>query len=116
MNHLNQSVQLLVHAYLMIGNIMCYMFLCPPPLPPPPPPPPIHTQFALMCFIVFQHCPWLVRGVSDSSKDLELLISDWKTHKYKKPLRGAILLNQDWTKVSEVLSRQLVKLFSAHAQ
>jgi len=50
---------------------------------------------------VFQHCPWLVRGVSESSKDLEKLIADWKTHKYSKPVRGAILLNQDWTKVGK---------------
>ena len=32
--------------------------------------------------------------------DLDNYVAQWKAHKYKKPVRGAIILNQDWTKVS----------------
>ena len=48
---------------------------------------------------VFQHCPWLLE---DSTKDLEKLIAEWKMHKFKKPVRGAIVLNQDLTKVNQL--------------
>lgn len=31
--------------------------------------------------------------------DLDNYVAQWKAHKYKKPVRGGIILNQDWTKV-----------------
>ena len=34
------------------------------------------------------------------SKNLDSLIAKWKADKYKKPVRGAIILNTDLTKVS----------------
>lgn len=46
---------------------------------------------------VFHHCPFLVRD--SVAKDLDKLIAQWKSHKYKKPARGAIILNKDLTKV-----------------
>jgi hypothetical protein len=49
--------------------------------------------------IVFKHCPWLLRD-STRQQDLNTLITEWKTHKFKKPVRGAIILNQDMTKVN----------------
>ena len=33
--------------------------------------------------------------------DLDNYVAQWKAHKYKKPVRGGIILNQDLTKVSE---------------
>ncbi len=36
------------------------------------------------------------------SKNLDSLITQWKAHKYKKPVRGGIILNEDLTKVLEV--------------
>lgn len=46
---------------------------------------------------VVQHCPWLIGD--SSAKDLDKLIAQWKTRKYKKPVRGAIILNPELTKV-----------------
>ena len=31
--------------------------------------------------------------------DLDNYVAQWKAHKYKKPVRGGIILNHDWTKV-----------------
>ena len=46
---------------------------------------------------VFKHCPFLVR--ESTARGIDKLIAQWKTHKYSKPLRGGIILNQDLTKV-----------------
>lgn len=35
-------------------------------------------------------------------KDMARLADQWKTHKYKKPVRGAIILNESMTKVRHV--------------
>ena len=67
----------------------------------------VHTCSFLFDMPVFQHCPWLVQGVSSSGKDLEKLIANWKAHKYSRPVRGAILLNMDSTKVEEPLRTTL---------
>ena len=32
-------------------------------------------------------------------KDMAKLAEQWKAHKYKKPVRGAIILNKSMTKV-----------------
>lgn len=53
---------------------------------------------------VFQHCPWLLGD--STSKDLDKLIAQWKAHKFKKPVRGAIILNQDATKVRPFFPQQ----------
>ena len=49
---------------------------------------------------MFRHCPFL--DPTDATHNVEMLASQWKTHKYKKPVRGAILLNNDLTKVGVV--------------
>ena len=46
---------------------------------------------------VFEHCPFLVN--KSMNKNLDALIAQWKSHKYKKPVRGAVILNTDLTKV-----------------
>ena len=39
-------------------------------------------------------------------KDMARLAEQWKTHKYRKPVRGAIILNEDMTKVGQVCMLQ----------
>ena len=46
---------------------------------------------------VFKHCPFLVKD--SVMVDLDNYVAQWKAHKYKKPVRGGIILNHDWTKV-----------------
>lgn len=45
---------------------------------------------------IFRHCPFLIR--ESVAKDLDTLIAQWKTHKYSRPIRGAIILDQNLTK------------------
>ena len=45
--------------------------------------------------VVFQHCSSLVK----SSLTVDALADKWKAFKHNKPVRGAILLNKDLTKV-----------------
>ena len=66
------------------------------PLPSPFPKFPSHVS-------VFQHCPFLVRD--SVARDLDKLIAQWKSHKYKRPVRGAIILNHNWNKVGAVCQR-----------
>ncbi len=49
---------------------------------------------------VFKYCPFLVH--ESVAKDLDSLISQWKTQKYSRPIRGVIILNQTLTKVGQL--------------
>ena len=51
-------------------------------------------------FPVFRHYPFLVRELDDNH--LDSLIAQWKSHKYRRPIRGAIILNKNLTKVWDI--------------
>ncbi len=48
---------------------------------------------------VFRHCSVRI----PDGLTTETLVTQWKNRKYKKPVRGAIILNNDYTKVRDIL-------------
>ena len=68
----------------------------------------LSQSLSLYLFVVFNHCSELL----PHSPDIELLPEQWKSFKHSKPVRGAILLNNNMTKVLSLeLHTHLLSMF-----